>query len=190
MEKFNFIHVEPVPFEGLKVIIADDLTVLMTVAASRLILETKRIAWEKGLCSIGIRELFFTLMCNTGTESVAEKVLQKLGVDTLLGEILIYHRVSIGGKEKASIDDIRFDNNFHKLIRKAMEIAKDSGQNYIWTNHLLLALLDDEEEPKFLWSPKKILTKVCDVTPDKIILASNQVLGEFNSEEETQKESC
>ena len=185
VKQVEYVHVLPTPFKGLKINIKDGFSVMMSVAANSLIMETKKFSWEKGIQFITPRELFYTLMNGVGLESVARRILRKLNVDEMLAGYLAYHRISIGNKNKCSIDEMEFDNDFCALIKRAEKEAEDARQKYIWTHHLLLALFDDKEKPqKFLWSPNRILCQALTLNPDKVKNVVDELLNDFNAKEE------
>jgi len=182
-EETSYIQVIEKPFKGLKLILNDDTFVMASIATSSLILKTKRFSWERGICPISPRELFWVIMDEHDPKSVATKILK--GFDTLLAQIIIYHRVSCESENKVSIDEIKFTPDLCALILRAKEEAKREKRDFIWTHHLLLAFfISGEKTTPFIWTPNHILRQALCLTPSMVKKLSNKFFEDFSEKEE------
>ena len=99
------------------------------------------IASELGHTCVGSEHLLLGLLAEK--ESIAEKVLTERGVTYDKTRQILADNVGVGGKTHLSAADIT--PRTKKIIEQSASIAVGMGHGYIGTEHLLLAMCEEDE---------------------------------------------
>ncbi len=142
----------------------------LTLKAQDAIGHAKEIASEYAQQQIELAHLLLALIKDS--EGLVPTVLKKIGLNMQVIETSLTHEIERLPKiQGGNIGQIYLSNQSQKMLTRAMKYAKDLKDDYISTEHILLAIVADKED-----QTSKILREM-GVSEDAILKILQEVRG-------------
>lgn len=91
-------------------------------------------------CYVGPEMMFLGLVAEE--TAISSRILKSLGISYAQAQAEIDSRIGKGQTEPSAVMEIPFTTEAKAILERSVELMKRLGDNYIGTEHLLLALIE------------------------------------------------